>query len=97
MARTTDLSPPPAPAEEQGPARAAHSPAFPGCRSFRLTRDGYKTYHGRVEYWDAATETARPTSGAASSTSTPSGAFPRCGWRCPTSGRRRARRDGRPG
>ena len=42
--------------------------AFPGCRSFRLTRDAVDTYDGRFEYWDAATETvyvvAEPTGGA---------------------------------
>ena len=41
---------------------------FPGCRSFRLTRDAVDTYDGRFEYWDAATETvyvvAEPTGGA---------------------------------
>ena len=43
------------------------SPAFPGCRSSRLTRDAVDRYDGRYEYWDAATETvwivAEPTSG----------------------------------
>ena len=34
------------------------SPTFPGCRSFRLTRDAVDRYDGRFEYWDAATETA---------------------------------------
>ena len=46
---------------------APPSPAFPGCRSFRLTRDAVDHYDGRFEYWDAATETAwvvaEPTSG----------------------------------
>ena len=41
---------------------------FPGCRSFRLTRDAVDTYDGRFEFWDAATETAfvvaEPTGGA---------------------------------
>ena len=68
MARTTDLSPPPPPsAGERGRAEAPHPPAFPGCRSFRLTRDAYEAYDGRIEYWDAATETAwavADTSGA---------------------------------
>ena len=39
-------------------AAAPRSPAFPGCRSFRLTRDAVDQYDGRFEYWDAATETA---------------------------------------
>ena len=68
MPRTTDLSPPAlAPAGERRPAAAPHSPVFPGCRSFRLTRDAYESYDGRIEYWDAATETAwavAETSGA---------------------------------
>ena len=70
MARTTDRLPPPAPAGERRPVDAPPapvSPAFPGCRSFRLTRDAYERYDGRVEYWDAATETAwavAETSGA---------------------------------
>ncbi|MCY4074522.1 MAG: Uma2 family endonuclease [Acidobacteria bacterium] len=46
---------------------APPSPAFPGCRSFRLTRDAVDHHDGRFEYWDAATETAwvvaEPTSG----------------------------------
>ncbi|MCY4025210.1 MAG: Uma2 family endonuclease [Acidobacteria bacterium] len=68
MARTTGLSPlAQAPAGERRPADGPHSPAFPGCRSFRLTRDAYESYDGRIEYWDAATETAwavAETSGA---------------------------------
>ena len=32
--------------------------AFPGCRSFRLSRDAVDDYDERYEFWDAATETA---------------------------------------
>ena len=51
--------PAPVPAEED----AAISPgpdatAFPGCRTVRISREEFDDYEGRVEYWDAATETA---------------------------------------
>ena len=42
-------------------ARAAvetPSPEFPGCRAVRITREAIADYEGRIEYWDAATETA---------------------------------------
>ena len=43
-------------------------PEFPGCRPIRLTRDGLEDFEGRLEYWDARTETAwvvaEPTSAA---------------------------------
>ena len=39
-------------------ADAPPSPAFTGCRSFRLARDAVDHYDGRFEYWDAGTETA---------------------------------------
>ena len=38
------------------PAQAA--PEFPGCHPVRLTRDGMEHFEGRLEYWDARTETA---------------------------------------
>ena len=31
---------------------------FPGCRPVRITRDAIEEYEGRLEYWDAKTETA---------------------------------------
>ncbi len=31
---------------------------FPGCRAVRITREEFDDYDGRVEVWDAATETA---------------------------------------
>ena len=34
------------------------SPELPGCRPIRLTRDGIEYYEGRVEYWEADSETA---------------------------------------
>ena len=41
------------------PAGAAEAvPEFPGCRSVRITRDAIADYEGRIEFWDAATETA---------------------------------------
>ena len=33
-------------------------PEFPGCRAVRITRDAIAGFEGRIEYWDAATETA---------------------------------------
>lgn len=33
-------------------------PEFPGCRTVRITRDLIADFEGRIEYWDAATETA---------------------------------------
>ena len=50
-----------APARPGGYARrdAPESPPeFPGCRSVPITRDAIGDYEGRIEYWDAATETA---------------------------------------
>ena len=38
------------------PVEAA--PEFPGCRPIRVTRDGIEDFDGRVEYWEASTETA---------------------------------------
>ena len=40
-------------------------PEFPGCRPVRISRAEIKTYEGRIEFWDADTETAmvcEPTS-----------------------------------
>ena len=31
---------------------------FPGCRPVRITRDAIEDHEGRIEYWDAKTETA---------------------------------------
>ena len=33
-------------------------PEFPGCRPIRLTREALDDFEGRLEYWDASTETA---------------------------------------
>ena len=44
------------------PASAAPSatspPEFPGCRPLHVSRDGIADYEGRLEYWEADTETA---------------------------------------
>ena len=34
------------------------TPEFPGCRPIRITRDAIADHESRIEYWDAATETA---------------------------------------
>ena len=34
------------------------TPEFPGCRPVRITRDAIADHEGRIEYWEAATETA---------------------------------------
>ena len=43
-------------------------PEFPGCRPITLTRDGLEDFEGRLEYWEASSETAwviaEPTSAA---------------------------------
>ena len=44
----------PRPAERRQP----ESLAFPGCRPVRIPREAIADYEGRIEYWDAATETA---------------------------------------
>ena len=45
-----------------GPSHAAAPggavPKFPGCRPIRVTRDGIEDFDGRVEYWEASSETA---------------------------------------
>ena len=33
-------------------------PEFPGCRPIRITREAIADHEGRIEYWDATTETA---------------------------------------
>ena len=33
-------------------------PEFPGCHPIRLTRQGLEDFEGRVEYWEANSETA---------------------------------------
>ena len=38
--------------------RRTQPPAFPGCKPVRLPRDRIDRFEGRLEYWDAATETA---------------------------------------
>ena len=37
---------------------AEFGPEFPGCRPIRITRDAIADHESRIEYWDAATETA---------------------------------------
>ena len=43
---------------EVGQPRHAQPPAFPGCKPVRLPRTEIDRFEGRLEYWDAATETA---------------------------------------
>ena len=46
----------------------AQAPRFPGCRPVTIRRDEIETWEGRLEYWDADTETAwmvREPTGAA--------------------------------
>ena len=68
MPRTVDTPRPGPLSATRAAGGPADSPAFPGYRSFRSTRDAVDTYDGRFEYWDAATETAwvvaEPTGGA---------------------------------
>ncbi len=50
-------------AAESAPVSAAAdvaeiAPEFPGCRPIRITRDAIADHESRIEYWDAATETA---------------------------------------
>ena len=54
------------PQESPAPGREAWE--FPGCRPITITRDHIETYEGRIEFWDADTETAwmvREPTGAA--------------------------------
>ena len=59
-------APGPAPAAARSDS-AESAPAFPGCRPVRITRDAIADHEGRIEYWNAATETAwvarEPTTG----------------------------------
>ena len=51
--------PPPAGTSTAAPRpAAAGDDAFPGCRPVRIARDEIADYDGRLEYWDADTETA---------------------------------------
>ncbi len=50
-------APGPAPAAARSDS-AESAPAFPGCRPVRITRDAIADHEGRIEYWNAATETA---------------------------------------
>ena len=45
-------------AYEVAQPRHSQTPAFPGCTPVRLTRTEIERFEGRLEYWDAATETA---------------------------------------
>ena len=45
-------------AAQPGPAQPAEPPAFPGCTPVHLPRTEIERFEGRLEYWDAATETA---------------------------------------
>ncbi len=47
----------PDPAPSRGAAETA-APEFPGCRAVRITREAIADFEGRLEYWDADTETA---------------------------------------
>ena len=54
MADPTVAAPPALPAERRAPA----APEFPGCRPVRIARHEIADCERRLEYWDAATETA---------------------------------------
>ena len=45
-------------APDSAGADVAVVPEFPGCRPICITRDAIADHEGRIEYWDAATETA---------------------------------------
>ena len=52
----------------EGPRPEGKAREFPGCRPVRITREEIETWEGRLEYWDADTETAwmvREPTGAA--------------------------------
>ena len=49
---------PPTGLREGAQSRRAKSPAFPGCKPVRLPRTEIERFEGRLEYWDAGTETA---------------------------------------
>ena len=43
---------------DAAPAATTTPPEFPGCRPLHVSRDGIADYEGRLEYWEADTETA---------------------------------------
>ena len=45
-------------AAQPRPAQPAEPPAFPGCTPVHLPRTEIERFEGRLEYWDAVTETA---------------------------------------
>ena len=49
---------PPTGLREGAQSRRAKPPAFPGCKPVRLPRTEIERFEGRLEYWDAGTETA---------------------------------------
>ena len=49
---------PPTGLREDAQSRRAKPPAFPGCKPVRLPRTEIDRFEGRLEYWDAGTETA---------------------------------------
>ena len=55
--RLTDRRTVPRPAGA-APSATTAPPEFPGCRPIHVSRDGIADYEGRLEYWDADTETA---------------------------------------
>ena len=53
---------------QERPWRAGGAPEFPGCRATTISREDIETWEGRIEFWDADTETAwmvREPTGAA--------------------------------
>lgn len=55
--RLTDRRAAPRPAGA-APAGTTATPEFPGCRPIHISRDRIDDYEGRLEYWEADTETA---------------------------------------
>ena len=55
--RLTDRRTVPRPAGA-APSATTATPEFPGCRPIHISRDGIADYEGRLEYWEADTETA---------------------------------------
>ncbi|MYD85772.1 MAG: hypothetical protein F4018_00385 [Acidobacteria bacterium] len=55
--RLTDRRPGARPAGAS-PSATATTPEFPGCRPIHVSRDAIADYEGRLEYWEADTETA---------------------------------------
>ena len=49
---------PPTGLREETQPQPTKPPEFPGCKSVRLPRTEIEHFEGRLEYWDAATETA---------------------------------------